>query len=89
MYYSIAKRILYMSLKFCIVMYKYYGPVAFNCKIKYLHCIVLYCIVEIMVSRHNHYTVCVLGLVLKLHSTIFSHKTMVCNIALCLDRLYI
>ena len=43
MYYNIAKRILCMSLKFCIVMYKYYGPVAFNCKIKYLYCIVLYC----------------------------------------------
>ena len=42
MYYNIAKRILCMSLKFCIVMYKYYGPVAFNCKIKYLYCIVLY-----------------------------------------------
>ena len=40
MYYNIAKRILCMSLKFCIVMYKYYGPVAFNCKIKYLYCIV-------------------------------------------------
>ena len=42
MYYNIAKRILCMSLKFCIVLYKYYGPVAFNCKIKYLYCIVLY-----------------------------------------------
>ena len=46
MYYNIAKRILCMSLKFCIVMYKYYGPVAFNCKIKifvlYLYCIVFF-----------------------------------------------
>ena len=45
MYYIIAKRILCVSLEFCIVMYKYYGPVALNCKIKYLYCIVLYCIV--------------------------------------------
>ena len=43
MYYNIVKRILCMSIKFCIVMYKNYGPVAFNCKIKYLYCIVLYC----------------------------------------------
>ena len=41
MQYNIAKRIYCMSLKFCIVMYMYYGPVAFNCKIKYLYCIVL------------------------------------------------
>ena len=40
MYYNIAISILCMSLEFCIVMYKYYGPVAFNCKIKYLYCIV-------------------------------------------------
>ena len=44
MYYNIAKIILCMSLKFCIVMYKYYGPVAFNCKIKYLY----YCIVFLL-----------------------------------------
>ena len=47
MYYNIAKRILCMSLKFCIVMYKYHVPVAFNYKIKYLYCIVLYCIAQI------------------------------------------
>ena len=48
MYYNTAKRILCMSLKFCIVMYKYYGPVAFNRKIKYLYCIciVLYLLVQ-------------------------------------------